>query len=63
MFGEKSEHPDVIRKRVFEVIGHPIYLSELLLYFGIFGQHDSRVKDRLPNLFTGIESFVIRFFV
>ena len=34
VFGEKRESPDVIRKSVFNVVRHPIYLSEILLYLG-----------------------------
>ena len=35
VFGEKREKPGVIRKSVFGIIRHPIYLSEILLYFGL----------------------------
>jgi len=35
VFGEKRENPGVIRKSVFGVIRHPIYLSEILLYLGL----------------------------
>jgi len=34
VFGEEREKPAVIRKRVFNVVRHPIYLSEILLYLG-----------------------------
>ena len=34
VFGEKREDPGVIRKGVFSVVRHPIYLSEILLYLG-----------------------------
>jgi protein-S-isoprenylcysteine O-methyltransferase Ste14 len=34
VFGEKRENPSVIRKSVFNVVRHPIYLSEILLYLG-----------------------------
>lgn len=34
VFGEKREEPGVIRKGVFNVVRHPIYLSEILLYLG-----------------------------
>jgi protein-S-isoprenylcysteine O-methyltransferase Ste14 len=34
VFGEKREHPSVIRKSVFNIVRHPIYLSEILLYLG-----------------------------
>ena len=35
VFGEKREVPAVIRKGVFGVIRHPMYLSEILLYLGL----------------------------
>jgi protein-S-isoprenylcysteine O-methyltransferase Ste14 len=35
VFGEKREKPIVIRKSVFNVVRHPIYLSEILLYLGL----------------------------
>lgn len=35
VFIEKREVPCVIRKSVFGVVRHPIYLSEILLYFGL----------------------------
>lgn len=36
VFGEAREKPTVIRKGVFGLVRHPIYLSEVLLYFGLF---------------------------
>jgi protein-S-isoprenylcysteine O-methyltransferase Ste14 len=35
VFGQERENPGVIRKSVFGVVRHPIYLSEILLYFGL----------------------------
>ena len=35
VFSDKREKPGVIRKSVFGVIRHPIYLSEILLYLGL----------------------------
>jgi protein-S-isoprenylcysteine O-methyltransferase Ste14 len=32
VFGEEREHPCVIRKGVFNLVRHPIYLSAILLY-------------------------------
>jgi len=34
VFGEEREKPGVIRKSVFNVVRHPVYLSEILLYLG-----------------------------
>jgi protein-S-isoprenylcysteine O-methyltransferase Ste14 len=36
VFGEVRETPAVIRKGVFGLVRHPIYLSEVLLYLGLF---------------------------
>ena len=36
VFGEVRETPAVIRKGAFGVVRHPIYLSEVLLYLGLF---------------------------
>ncbi len=35
IFGEVREKPEVIRKGVYELIRHPMYVSEILLYFGL----------------------------
>jgi protein-S-isoprenylcysteine O-methyltransferase Ste14 len=35
VFDEKREVPCVIRKSVFGIVRHPIYLSEILLYLGL----------------------------
>ncbi len=35
VFGEVRERPGVIRKSVFGVVRHPVYLSEILLYLGL----------------------------
>jgi len=34
IFGEEREKPNVIKKSVFGVIRHPVYMSEILLYLG-----------------------------
>ena len=35
IFGEQRKNPGVIRKSVFGVVRHPIYLSEIVLYLGL----------------------------
>jgi len=35
VFGEKRKKPGVIRKSVFNLVRHPVYLSEILLYLGL----------------------------
>jgi protein-S-isoprenylcysteine O-methyltransferase Ste14 len=35
VFGERREKPEVIRKGVFNVVRHPIYLSALLFYVAL----------------------------
>jgi protein-S-isoprenylcysteine O-methyltransferase Ste14 len=36
VFGEVRETPSVIRKGIFGLVRHPVYLSEILLYVGLF---------------------------
>ena len=36
VFGKVRDKPHVIRQGVFSLIRHPIYLSEVLLYLGLF---------------------------
>ena len=35
VFGEKRRRPSVIQKSVFNVVRHPIYLAEILLFLGL----------------------------
>lgn len=35
VFGEQRETPHVIRKSVYGVVRHPMYLSEIVLYLGL----------------------------
>ena len=35
VFGKKAQSQGVIRKGVFSVVRHPIYLSEIILYLGL----------------------------
>jgi protein-S-isoprenylcysteine O-methyltransferase Ste14 len=35
VFGERREKPAVIRKGVFGVVRHPVYMSEILFYLGL----------------------------
>jgi len=35
VFGEERKKPGVIRKGVFSVMRHPVYLGEILLYLGL----------------------------
>jgi protein-S-isoprenylcysteine O-methyltransferase Ste14 len=35
VFGQERQEPGVIRKSVFGIIRHPIYLSEIVLYLGL----------------------------
>ena len=36
VFGTEREKPHVIRQGIFGIIRHPLYLSEVLLYLGLF---------------------------
>ena len=35
VFGEEREEPGVIRKGVFNIVRHPVYLGEILFYLGL----------------------------
>jgi protein-S-isoprenylcysteine O-methyltransferase Ste14 len=35
VFGERREKPVVIRKGVFSIVRHPVYLAEILFYLGL----------------------------
>ncbi len=35
VFGEERKTPGVIKKGMFSVVRHPVYLSEILLYLGL----------------------------
>jgi protein-S-isoprenylcysteine O-methyltransferase Ste14 len=35
VFGKEREKPGVIRESVFNIVRHPVYLSEILLYLGL----------------------------
>jgi protein-S-isoprenylcysteine O-methyltransferase Ste14 len=35
LFGEVRKKPELIRKGVFGIVRHPVYLSEILLYLGL----------------------------
>ena len=35
VFGEERAEPGVIRKGVFGIVRHPVYLSEIVLYLGL----------------------------
>ncbi|MBN2345796.1 MAG: DUF1295 domain-containing protein [Candidatus Aminicenantes bacterium] len=35
VFGERREKPEVIRRSVFRIVRHPVYLGELLLYLAL----------------------------
>ena len=35
VFGETREPPQVIRESIFNIVRHPMYLSEILLYLGL----------------------------
>jgi len=35
MFGERRTEPHVVRKGVFRIVRHPMYLAEILFYLGV----------------------------
>ena len=58
VFGEKRENPCVIRKSVFNVVRHPIYLSELLLYLGFL-----LLSISLAALFVWVIAFLFLHYI
>ena len=41
VFGKKAQPQGIIRKGVFNLVRHPIYLSEIILYSGLLVLHIS----------------------
>ena len=58
VFGEVHEKPEVIRKSVFNVVRHPIYLAEILLYLGFL-----MVSLSLAAAFVWIVAIVFLHFI
>ena len=58
VFGEKRENPCVIRKSVFNVVRHPIYLSELLLYLSFL-----LLSISLAALFVWVIAFLFLHYI
>jgi len=54
VFGEKRKKPGVIRKSVFNVVRHPVYLSEILLYLGLLMLNTWRIQLASATLATGL---------
>ena len=58
VFGEERETPGVIRKGVFNVVRHPVYLSEILLYLGFI-----LLSISLASLFIWVIGFLFLHFI
>ena len=58
VFHEVRDTPSVIRKGIFRFVRHPIYLSEVLLYLGLF-----MVSMSLASLFILIVASIFLYFL
>jgi len=61
VFGEEREEPRVIRKSVFGVVRHPVYLSEILLYLGLLMLSISLAAAVLWIIATGFLHYISRY--
>jgi len=60
-FGEVRETPSVMRKGAFGLVRHPIYLSEVLLYLGLFMFHMSLAAGVLWMAAAGFLYYLSRY--
>ena len=58
VFGEERESPGVIRKGVFNVVRHPVYLSEILLYLGFI-----LLSISIASVFIWVTAFLFLHFI
>jgi len=61
VFGEEREKPEVIRKSVFSVVRHPVYLSEILLYLGFLVVSMSLAAAAVWVLAIGFLHYISRY--
>jgi protein-S-isoprenylcysteine O-methyltransferase Ste14 len=61
VFSEKRETPGVIRKSVFNIVRHPIYLSEILLYLGLLMLSISLAAAAVWVIATGFLHYISRY--
>jgi protein-S-isoprenylcysteine O-methyltransferase Ste14 len=60
VFGDQREQPELIRKGVFKVIRHPIYLSEILLYLGLLMLSISLIAGAIWLIAIGFLHYISR---
>jgi protein-S-isoprenylcysteine O-methyltransferase Ste14 len=60
VFGEEKEKPTVIRKGVFNLIRHPIYLSEILFYLSMLFFSVSLASTAICLIIIGFLHFISR---
>jgi protein-S-isoprenylcysteine O-methyltransferase Ste14 len=61
VFGEEQENPIVIRKGVFSLIRHPIYLSEILFYLSMLFFSFSLAAAAIFIIIIGFLHIISRF--
>lgn len=61
IFGEKRDKPCVVRKGVFNIVRHPVYLSEILLYLGLLVINISIIAAIIWTLGIGFLHYISRY--
>jgi protein-S-isoprenylcysteine O-methyltransferase Ste14 len=61
VFGEGRKKPGVIRESVFNVVRHPIYLSEVLLYLGFLTLSMSLAAAAVWVITVGFLHYISRY--
>lgn len=61
VFGQEKEKPGIIRESVFNVVRHPIYLSEILLYLGLLVMSISLVAAVVWFIAIGFLHYISRY--
>jgi len=60
IFGEQREKPHVIRRSVFALVRHPMYLSEILVYLGLLILQPSIIAGGVWLLAIGFLHWIAR---
>ncbi len=61
VFGEQREKPGVIRKGVFNLVRHPVYLGEIVLYLGMLALSISLAAALVWLIAIGFLHYISRY--
>lgn len=61
VFGKEREQPGIIRESVFNIVRHPIYLSEIILYLGLLILNISLVAGLVWFIAIGFLHYISRY--